>query len=129
MAQVTAILSDRPAPVTLGSVVAWHSEYGVVWHVTADLLRVLPIARAKTSISLSLANEVALHLPVSLGGWYVAYDELVAWPRAACAVSGELDERCLLKILNARKATQLTSVIPAYAANPLSAGIDRAASR
>jgi hypothetical protein len=105
MAQMPACLTDQPAALTLGSVVNWNHEYGVVWHVTTDTLRVLPIAKCRTSVRLSLANEVALRLPVSLGGWCIVYDELVARPRAGCCVVGELDERFLLKVLAARNTT------------------------
>jgi hypothetical protein len=95
----------QPAePVTtLGSVVALGGDYGVVWHMTRDTLRVLPIKRRRGALPLSLANEVALHLPAGLPGWGIVFDELVSWSRALCAIVGELDERCLLKILEARK--------------------------
>jgi hypothetical protein len=109
--------------VTLGSVVAYHGEYGVVWHATGDTLRVLRIQRGMTSLRLSLANEVALHLPVSLGGWSIAYDGLVTWPRPSCSVLGELNERCLLKILEARRTTTLLTLFPAIAGNAVSESI------
>jgi hypothetical protein len=104
MANVAAFLADQHTAVTLGSVVTWEGERGVVWHATQDILQVLPITKGSTSIPLSLANEVALHLPVSLGGWSIAYDELRRWPRRPCRVIGELDERSLLKILTARRS-------------------------
>jgi hypothetical protein len=72
-----------------------------------------------TSLPLSMANEVALHLPVSPAGWGIVCDELIAWPRALCHLVGELDERCLLKILEARKTASL--VLPALADNVMSA--------
>jgi hypothetical protein len=90
--------------VTLGSVVASDDEYGVVWQATSETLRILPIRRGMTSLSLSLENEVAFHLPVSLTGWGIVHNDLVAWSRARCHLVGEVDERCLLKILEARKA-------------------------
>src|SRR5215831_1728290 len=99
MAEITAFPTDRPTAITLGSVVVWGSERGVVWHIARDTLRILPITKKPTRVPLSLENEVALHLPVSLGGWSIAFSELVAWPRAACQPVGELDERSLLKIL------------------------------
>ena len=88
--------------VTLGSVAAFDGDYGVVWHATRDILRVLPLKRGPTSLPLSLENEVALHLPTSLAGWGIVPDELVTWPRPFCSAVGEVDERCLLKILVAR---------------------------
>jgi hypothetical protein len=112
MAQMAARLADRRARLTLGAVVSWDNAYGVVWHVTSDTLRVLPITKHRTSVRLSLANEVALHLPVGLGGWSIVYDELAAWPRAFCCAAGELDERCLLKVLEARNATKLSPPSP-----------------
>ena len=107
MKQMATCLTDRPEAITLGSVVAFDGSYGVVWHVAADALRVLRFTRGTTAVRLSLANEVALHLPVSLGGWSIAYDELIAWPRGECRVVGEIDERCLLRILEARNSTQV----------------------
>jgi hypothetical protein len=104
-----ACLNNEASEVTLGSVVGLNGEHGVVWHVTHDTLRVLPITRGATSVQLSLANEVALHLPVTLGGWSVAYDELVAWPRSYCYVAGELNDRTLLRVLDARKSTNVAS--------------------
>jgi hypothetical protein len=106
MAEIAAFSTSQPVAVTLGSVVGWAGEHGVVWHVTGDTLRILPITRGTTPVPLSLANEVALHLPVSQGGWSVACDELVTWPRWVCAVIGELDERCLLRILQMRKTAK-----------------------
>jgi hypothetical protein len=106
MAEIAAFSTPQPVAVTLGSVVGWDGERGVVWHVTRDALRIFPITRGATPVPLSLANEVALHLPVSLGGWSVACDELVTWPRSVCAVIGELDERCLLRILEVRKTVK-----------------------
>jgi AcrR family transcriptional regulator len=105
MARSSIYRPDGPSvvKVTLGSVVASGDQYGVVWHATPDMLRVLLIRREMTSLPLSMANEVALHLPVSPAGWGIVCDELIAWPRALCHLVGELDERCLLKILEARK--------------------------
>jgi hypothetical protein len=119
MAQIAAYLNDEPAEVTLGSVVSLDGEYGVVWHAKRDVLRVLRLTRGMTSVPLSLANEVALHLPVSLGGWCVAYDELVAWPRSVCCVVGELDDMRLLKILDARNASD-AALHPAFVAGVMS---------
>ena len=116
MAQFAAYLNDEPAEVTLGSVVSLDGQYGVVWYATRDALRVLRLTRGMTSVPLSLANEVALHLPISLGGWSVAVDELVAWPRSLCCVVGELDDRRLLKILDARNSTD-ASLHPAFVAS------------
>jgi len=104
-----ACLNNEPSELTLGSVVALNGEHGVVWHVTHDTLRVLPITRGATAVQLSLANEVALHLPVTLGGWSVAYDELVTWPRSYCSVAGELNDRTLLRVLDARKSAKIAA--------------------
>ena len=67
--------------VTLGSVVTFRDEYGLVWHATPEVLRVMPIRTGRTSVALSLANEIATHLPSSLGGWGVVCEEVVSWPR------------------------------------------------
>jgi hypothetical protein len=115
-----ACLNNEPSELTLGSVVALNGEHGVVWHVTHDTLRVLPITRGATSVQLSLANEVALHLPVTLGGWSVAYDELVAWPRSFCSLAGELNDRTLLRVLDARKSAKAVTR-PALAAEVMAA--------
>lgn len=110
MAQIAeACLNNEPSELTLGSVVALNGEHGVVWHVTHDTLRVLPITRGATSVQLSLANEIALHLPVTLGGWSVAYNELVEWPRSYCYVAGELNDRTLLRVLDARKSAKIAA--------------------
>jgi hypothetical protein len=109
--------------VTLGSVVAYRGEYGVVWHATGGTLRVLRLQRGATPLRLSVANEVALHLPVSLGGWSIAYDELVTWPRPSCSVFGELNERCLLKTLEARRTTTLPTLFPEIAGSAMSESI------
>lgn len=127
MAQIAEYLNDAPAEVTLGSVVSLDSEYGVVWHVTQDALRVLRLTRGTTSVPLSLANEVALHLPVSFGGWSVAYDELVVWPRSVCCVVGELDDRRLLKILDARNSAD-ASLHPAFVASVMAEAVASTAS-
>jgi|SRR5579863_2073847 len=127
MAQIAAYLNDAPAEVTLGSVVSLDGEYGVVWYATRDVLRVLRLARGLTSVPLSLANEVALHLPISLGGWSVVYDELVAWPRSLCCVVGELDDRRLLKILDARNSAD-ASPHPAFVASVMAEAVASTAS-
>jgi hypothetical protein len=110
MADVEAFRIDRLAEVTLGSVVAWDGERGVVWHATPDTLRILPITRGSTSVPLTLANEVAFHLPVSLGGWSIACGQLREWPRALCNLVGELNDRCLLKVLEARRSAMRAPV-------------------
>ena len=125
MAEITAFPMARPPEVTLGSVVSWEGERGVVWHVTRDTLRILPITQGITSVPLSLANEVALHLPASLGGWSVLCDELVTWPRLVCAIVGELDERCLLRILEVRRTAK--SLNHSAAANAVSSSESRSA--
>ena len=112
--------------ITLGSVVTFRGEYGLVWHATRDALRVLPIRIGRRSLPLSLANEVALHLPNSAFGWGVVCDELVTWPRAYCDLIGEVDERCLLKAMDARRAAA-PSLSPAIADKRLSADTDLAA--
>ncbi len=112
MKQIATCLTDQQEAVTLGSVVVLDGEHGVVWHASRDALRVLRLARGMTAVRVSLANEVALHLPVSLGGWSIAYDELVSWPRDQCRVIGEIDERCLLRTIDARNSTKLP-VLPA----------------
>ena len=105
--------------VTLGSIVVSGDDHGVVWQVTHDMLRVLLIRRGMAGVSLTLATEVALHLPASAVGWSIVHDQLHAWPRALCRVVGEVDERALLKILQARKAPAF-SVTPALAATAMS---------
>ncbi|HLY89333.1 MAG TPA: hypothetical protein VKQ27_10135 [Acetobacteraceae bacterium] len=110
MKQMATCLTDQQEAVTLGSVVAFDGQYGVVWHATSSTLRVLRMTRGMTAVRLSLANEVALHLPVSLGGWFIAYDELVAWPRQQCSVVGEINERCLLKTIDARSSTKVPRI-------------------
>jgi hypothetical protein len=107
MKQMATCLTDQQEAVTLGSVVTFDGQHGVVWHATGSTLRVLRLTRSMTAVRLSLANEVALHLPVSLGGWSIAYDTLVAWPRQQCSVIGEIDERCLLKTIDARNSTKV----------------------
>jgi hypothetical protein len=107
MKQMATCLTDQQETVTLGSVVAFDGQHGVVWHAGSEALRVLRLTRGMTAVRLSLANEVALHLPVSLGGWSIAYDELITWPREQCRVVGEIGERCLLKIMDARTSTKL----------------------
>jgi hypothetical protein len=119
--------SDQPIvfDVVLGTVVELGGHHGVVWHATRDILRVLPIERGLTDVRLPLVNELAWHLPLSLSGWGVACDELIAWPRSACSVVGELDERCLLKVLDARRReTRLPSA--AFADSVLTTAIHRA---
>jgi hypothetical protein len=90
--------------VTLGSIVCCGDDYGVVWQVTPDMLRVLPIKKGTTCVALPLASEVALHLPASAIGWSIVYDQLHPWPRARCHIVGELEERCLLRVLEARNS-------------------------
>jgi hypothetical protein len=96
-----AHIASHPG-MTLGSVVAFDGEYGVVWYVARHILKVLPLKRGPTSLRLSLEYEVALHLPTSLAGWGIVPNEMVTWPRPLCSAVGEVDERCLLKILVAR---------------------------
>ena len=105
-----AYAASRPAGspsavgITLGSVVTFRGEYGLVWHAARDVLRVMPVRTGRAAVALSLANEIALHLPNSLGGWGVICDETVNWPRGACDVLGEIDESRLLKVLEARRS-------------------------
>ena len=112
------------AVTTLGSVVAFGGEYGVVWHMTRDRLRVLPIKRGRGALPLSQANEVALHLPADLPGWWIVFDELISWSRALCSIVGELDERCLLKILEAHKTVACSGLT--LATEGMSAAVHRA---
>jgi hypothetical protein len=123
MKQMATFLADQQEAVTLGSVVAFDGQHGVVWHAARDTLRVLRLTRGMTDVTLSLANEIALHLPVSLSGWSIAYDELATWPRHQCRVSGEIDERCLLRILDARSSTKLprlpAGIASAFAENAI----------
>ena len=126
MKQMATCLTDQQEAVTLGSVVTFDGQHGVVWHATGSMLRVLRLTRGMTSVRLSLANEVALHLPVSLGGWGIAYDELVAWPRQQCSVIGEIDERCLLRTIDARNSTKVPRM-PAGIAGPFAANASRSA--
>lgn len=106
--------------VTLGSIVVSGDDHGVVWHVTHDTLRVLPLRRGTAGVPLALAIEVALHLPASAVGWNIVHHQLHAWPRALCRVVGEVDERSLLRLLEARKAPTF-SLTPALAATAISA--------
>ena len=103
MASVTARPADEEVEALLGSVVELGSEYGVVWHVTRDTLRVMLVERGLTDVRLPMASEIALHLPFCLSGWGIACERLIAWPRALCRLVGELDDRCLLKVLDARR--------------------------
>jgi hypothetical protein len=112
--------------ITLGSVVTFCDEYGLVWHATRDVLKVLPIRTGRASVTLSLANEIATHLPNSLGGWGVVCEEVVSWPRAYCDILGEIDESHLLKVLEARKSVA-RSLSPAIADQRAPAGIHLAA--
>jgi hypothetical protein len=97
--------------ITLGSVVTFRGEYGLVWHATRDVLRVMPVRTGRAAVALSLANEIALHLPNSLGGWGVVCDEVLSWPRAYCDILGEIDEGRLLKVLEARRSAPLARAI------------------
>ena len=115
---------DQTIPLVLGSIVERGGQHGVVWHATDDTLRVLRIERGLTSPRLPLASELALHLPLSLSGWGIACDDLAAWPRALCRVVGELDDRCLLKVLDARRQT-VSLASAAIADSVLSAAIHR----
>jgi hypothetical protein len=126
MKQMATCLTDQQEAVTLGSVVTFDGQHGVVWHATSSTLRVLRLTRGMTPVRLSLANEVALHLPVSLGGWFIAHDELVAWPREKCSVIGEIDERCLLKTIDARNSTKVPR-LPAGIVGAFAEGVDRSA--
>ena len=105
-----AYAASRPAGlpsavrVTLGSVVTFRDDYGLVWHATPEVLRVMPIRTGRASVALSLANEIATHLPNTLGGWGVVCEEVVSWPRAYCDILGEIDESHLLKVLEARRS-------------------------
>jgi hypothetical protein len=128
MAQSYVYVADQPSAikVTLGTIVQSGDDHGVVWQVTSDMLRVLPIRRGATRVPLPLASEVALHLPVSPVGWSIIHDQLHAWPRALCHVVGEVDERCLLRILEARKAL-LFSFAPALASTATAAAVRHSA--
>jgi len=126
MKQMATCLTDQQEAVTLGSVVVLDGEYGVVWHAARDTLRVLRFTRGMTAVRLSLANEVALHLPVSLGGWSVACDDLITWPREQCRVVGEIDERCLLRIMDARSSTKVPR-LPAGVVGVFAASASRSA--
>ena len=61
-----------------------------------------------------------------LGGWSIVYDELITWPREQCRVVGEIDERCLLKIIDARNSTKLPH-LPAGVASTFAASTIRTA--
>jgi hypothetical protein len=124
MAHVAENFIDQPAQVTLGSVVVLDGEYGVVWHVTRDTVRILPIRRGFTALPLSPAHEVAFHLPSSSPGWGIVCGELAAWPRAHCAVVGELDERWLLKVLLGRKPAAVPVPAASAGSRPEFAGRD-----
>ena len=101
--------------LALGSIVVSGDDHGVVWQVTHDMLRVLPIRQGVVGVPLTLAIEVALHLSASAVGWSIVHDQLNAWPRALCHVVGEVDERALLRLLEARKALAF-ALTPALAA-------------
>ena len=124
MAQSSMHHVDQPRAVkaTLGSIVVFGGDFGVVWQVTHNMLRVLPIRQGATSVPLSLATEVELHLPVSPFGWCIVYDQLQNWPTALCRVVAEVEERCLLRILQARK-TPSFALAPALARRAMSAGV------
>jgi hypothetical protein len=128
MAQSYVYLADQPSAikVTLGTIVQSGDDHGVVWQVTSDMLRVLPVRRGATRVPLPLASEVALHLPASPAGWSITYDQLHTWPRSLCHVVGEVDERCLLRILEARKAP-LVSFAPTLASTAMSAAVHHSA--
>ena len=119
--------SDQPImpEVVLGSVVELGGQHGVVWHATRDTLRILRIERGLTHVRLPMASELALHLPLCLSGWGIACDRLIAWPRPMCCVVGELDERCLLKVLGARRQT-MRPPSAAFSDAMLSSAIHRA---
>jgi hypothetical protein len=121
MAQSSMYRTNQPSviKVTLGTIVVSGDDHGVVWQVTSDMLRVLPIRRGKTRVPLPLASEAALHLPASPVGWSIVHDQLHTWPRSLCHVVGEVDERCLLRILEARK-TPLFSFATALASTAMS---------
>jgi hypothetical protein len=127
MAQAALFVSNRPADaaVTLASVVMFDGEYGVVWHVTPDTLRVLPLRPGRGVVTLSLESELGLHLPGSPIGWHVVHDELVAWPRPLCAAMGELEERCLFRLLEARRAGPIP-VSAAIARQAMAAAVHQA---
>lgn len=122
MADIVACLTGQPATITLGSVVSCQGHFGAVWHVTRDTLRVVPLVRGRVSLALPLASEVALHLPVSLGGWSIDCNELASWPRPHCNVIGELDERCLLRLLEARNRASVPHLAFTTASIPELAG-------
>jgi hypothetical protein len=127
-----AYAASRPAGlpsairVTLGSVVTFCDDYGLVWHATPEVIRVMPIRTGRASVALSLANEIATHLPNSLGGWGVVCEEVVSWPRAFCDVLGEIDESHLLKVLEARRSAA-RALSPATTDQRAPAGIHLAA--
>ena len=74
MAQSSMFRIDQldEVKVTLGSIVVSGDDHGVVWQVTHDMLRVLPIRRGTAGVPLTLATEVALHLPASAVGWSIS---------------------------------------------------------
>ena len=127
MAHAALFVSNHPARtgITLASVVSLDGAYGVVWHATPDTLRVLPIRKGRGAVPLSLESEEALHLPDSVTGWRVVHEELVAWPRALCKVVGELEERCLFHLLEARRTLPAT-VGPAIASQAMAAAVHHA---
>ncbi len=127
MACIASLMAGNPAgsEMILGSVVILEHEYGAVWHMTPDTLRVLPIGRGRGHLRFSLASEMALHLPASSLGWRIACERLIAWPRSLCAVVGKLDDRCLLRVLEARRA-MLPVPSTAVAANVMSVAVHRA---
>ena len=127
MAQSSVFRIDQldEVKVTLGSIMVSGDDHGVVWQVTHDMLRILPIRRATAGVPLPLTTEVALHLSASAVGWSIVHDQLHAWPRALCHVVGEVDERTLLRILEARKAPAF-SLTPALAATAISAAFRHA---
>jgi len=127
MAQAAVFVSNQPrrTGITLASVVSLDGACGVVWHATPDVLRVLPIRKGRGAVPLSLESEEALHLPDSVTGWRVVHDELVSWPRALCTVVGELEERCLFHLLEARRASPV-AVAPAIASQAMAAAVHHA---
>lgn len=127
MGFVTVRSANEPVAceALLGSVVELGGEHGVVWYATRDTLRVMRIERGLTDVRLPLASEVALHLPLSLSGWGIACERLIAWPRPLCRLVGELDDRCLLRVLDERRReTRMPSA--AFADRMLTAAMHRA---
>ena len=61
MKQMATCLTDQQETVTLGSVVAFDGQHGVVWYLGRDALRVLRLTRRLSARGSRLLRELAPH--------------------------------------------------------------------